>query len=160
MLNIKYNLENIDKIEAGLIKDATNFYIDYLNIQAKHLYYSPLIISTSDKYNHLSKDTNGYVASKKMPNSESELFICLKTKPIAFPLLEILAHEMIHAKQHATGELKQTITNQMLWHNELINQDNTFLYIIGLEQSPWEKEAYSRQKELYKAFIHHIRMNG
>ena len=54
-------------------------------------------------------------------------------------MLTILAHEMIHCKQFAYGELKEKYIKQnhvMLWKGEIFSND------IDYWDQPWEIEAY------------------
>ena len=59
--------------------------------------------------------------------------------------LTTLAHEMIHVKQFAKGELNVRGTK---WCGELID-DN----IVPYEDLPWEEEARLLEKFLYDAYI-------
>jgi hypothetical protein len=58
-------------------------------------------------------------------------------------ILEVLAHEMVHVKQFATGELFQYFTGKhkdlMRWHGQVINND------VEYWDQPWEIEAYGMQ---------------
>ena len=58
-------------------------------------------------------------------------------------ILEVLAHEMVHVKQFATGELFQYFTGKhkdlMRWHGQIISND------VDYWDQPWEIEAYGMQ---------------
>lgn len=63
--------------------------------------------------------------------------------------LSSLAHEVVHLKQFATGELKDTMHpgNMSVWHGEKINEDKVDYWDL-----PFEIEAYGREKGLYTRF--------
>jgi hypothetical protein len=59
-----------------------------------------------------------------------------------------LAHEMVHVKQYATGELKDYLrTESVRWQNKVFSLDK-----VKYWSSPWEKEAYKKDETLYEAF--------
>lgn len=65
--------------------------------------------------------------------------------------LEILAHEMVHVKQYATGQLMDYVHGKMVrWNGQKMfydeNDDQSYY------DSPWEIEAYGRQIGLYVGF--------
>jgi hypothetical protein len=60
-----------------------------------------------------------------------------------------LAHEMVHVKQHAKGELKSMLTErEERWHGRYI-KENELPYF----EKPWEIEAYGRELGLYQMFM-------
>lgn len=66
-------------------------------------------------------------------------------------LLESLAHEMVHVKQYAKGELKDYVySNHVKWCGVkmLYDEGDDDQYF----ESPWEIEAYGRQVGLYSGF--------
>jgi hypothetical protein len=63
------------------------------------------------------------------------------------PIYEILAHEMVHLKQYVTGELVDIVDWVTMWQGELY-RDTPEDYL----NTPWEKEAFGRQKQLYSAW--------
>lgn len=70
--------------------------------------------------------------------------------------MTILAHEMVHVKQFAKGELKDSIRWPELtkWKNEYIEESSHHYY-----EYPWEIEAYGRSVGLYRRFRSHIKKN-
>ncbi len=59
-----------------------------------------------------------------------------------------LAHEMVHVKQYARGELKDYLrTEKVKWKNRTFMLDK-----VEYWSSPWEKEAYKKDQILYEAF--------
>jgi hypothetical protein len=59
-----------------------------------------------------------------------------------------LAHEMVHVKQYARKELKDYArSNKVKWKKRVFMLDK-----VEYWSSPWEKEAYKKDKILYEAF--------
>lgn len=59
-----------------------------------------------------------------------------------------LAHEMVHVKQYALGELEST-ENAFRWNGKLYAPRTYFDRFL----CPWEKEAYSKEKMLVNMFL-------
>jgi len=59
--------------------------------------------------------------------------------------LTTLAHEMIHVKQFAKGELN---VMQTKWHKQPVDSN-----VVPYEELPWEEEARLMEKFLYDAYI-------
>jgi len=57
-------------------------------------------------------------------------------------LLEIMAHEMVHAKQHLKGELSENKKGDRLWKGKKVSAKLTY------SQEPWELEAMRKQAVL------------
>lgn len=64
------------------------------------------------------------------------------------PLLTTVAHELVHVKQYATGELSfNTRTGDSFWKDKLIDEDmNYWLH-------PWEIEAFGWERNLVELWI-------
>lgn len=61
-----------------------------------------------------------------------------------------LAHEMVHVKQHAKGELKSMLrVREDKWHGRYIKENELHYF-----DKPWEIEAYGRELGLYQMFLH------
>ena len=59
-----------------------------------------------------------------------------------------LAHEMVHVKQFARGELKDYLRiDAVKWKNKTYN-----LSKVKYWSCPWEKEAHKKDKILYESF--------
>lgn len=68
-------------------------------------------------------------------------------------LLMSLAHEVVHIKQYATGQLKHLSREKYCrWLNKLVNDDR-----IPYSKLPWEKEAWGMEHALYRAYLNDIR---
>lgn len=67
--------------------------------------------------------------------------------------LQTLAHEIIHLKQYALGELKQRSIEDLVEH---IWYDTVYNDSISYKDRPWEIEAYSSETDLYTKFINTV----
>ena len=65
-------------------------------------------------------------------------------------MLLAIAHEMVHLKQYATGELKDYIKSnkKCRWMGKIFDTD-----AIEYWDHPWEIDAYGREQGLYFRFI-------
>lgn len=69
--------------------------------------------------------------------------------------LRALAHECVHIKQGATGQMWDYSGADAGWTrwNKRDVRDKDWAY----KQRPWEKEAYRREKTLYNAYMRHLK---
>lgn len=91
----------------------------------------------------------------------SSIFVDTNHKPREFEIiidakmskrrqLITLAHEMVHVKQHATGELKSLLMRrEERWQGQYIKIDEMHYF-----DKPWEIEAYGRELGLYQRYMH------
>lgn len=67
--------------------------------------------------------------------------------------LRTIAHEMVHVKQYATGQLKDYMSaNGIKWEGKLFNKNNSINDLEEYWLSPWEIEAYGLEVGLYNLF--------
>lgn len=109
----------------------------------------------------LAKNIKVYLVFEKLPNIINALcqweddnhqcrsFIIIVNQNLNKKTMLIsLAHEMVHVKQYARGELKDYLrSNNVRWKNRVFCLDK-----IEYWSSPWEKEAYKNDKLLYEKF--------
>lgn len=109
----------------------------------------------------LSKNIKICLVFEKLPNVVNALcqweddnhkcrsFIIIANKNLNKKTMLIsLAHEMVHVKQYAKGELKDYLrSNNVKWKNRVFCLDTVEYWF-----SPWEKEAYKNDKILYEKF--------
>ena len=65
-------------------------------------------------------------------------------------MFKVLAHEMVHVKQHAKGEAKDKIKKDKyitLWFGEKYDDDTSYW------DQPWEIEAYGLENSLVAKFL-------
>jgi hypothetical protein len=60
--------------------------------------------------------------------------------------IKILAHELIHLEQYRSGKIKRVGTKGVEWDGELIED----ITLIPYNEREWEKEAFSKGRELEK----------
>lgn len=65
--------------------------------------------------------------------------------------LEILAHEMVHAKQYLKGELSETRKGLQLWKGEKVAANLPYV------KQPWELEAMRKQAVLNYQYLEFIK---
>jgi len=64
-------------------------------------------------------------------------------------MLETVAHEMVHVKQYARGELKDTNHLSLCkWKDKVVDSDKVNYY-----DQPWEIEAHGRERGLFFRWI-------
>ena len=68
------------------------------------------------------------------------------------PFLVTLAHELVHVKQYAKGELRDllTVPDQINWLGTRYKQSNED---TGYKDQPWEAEAFSKEWDLYNDYV-------
>ena len=68
--------------------------------------------------------------------------------------LTALAHEIVHVKQWATGDMKDLLRQPTFpavkWKTEVINHEEVHYYDL-----PWEIEAYGREYGMYARYMDH-----
>jgi hypothetical protein len=74
---------------------------------------------------------------------KNEFKISLHHRGHLYDYISYLAHEMVHLKQYATKEL---LANSM-WYGKSYAH-------VSYRKEPWEKEAWGKQHNLAKMFIH------
>lgn len=72
-----------------------------------------------------------------------EFKIVIKKDDSVRKMLMTLAHEVVHVKQYAVGELSE---NHASWRGKRVNED------VDYWESPWEIEAFGRERGLYTMF--------
>ena len=66
--------------------------------------------------------------------------------------LSTLAHELVHVKQFALGELKSEVHGTLQkWKDEYIDHADTDYYDL-----PWEVEAWGKEHGLYVRYLRHL----
>ena len=109
----------------------------------------------------LYKNISVFLVFEQMPNPINALcqwqddnhkcreFIIIVNKALnKKQTLIALAHEMVHVKQYAKGELKDYLrADEVKWQNRVFRLEK-----VKYWSAPWEKEAYKKDKILYEAF--------
>lgn len=134
-----------------MVKKATQFFGDYL--MGKRL---------SDKvyvrieFKKFKKHSNEYAYVDWIDDNHCprEYIITIANDLSMKETLLALAHEMVHVKQYAKGELKDIFrpVRSVRWMGEHYNVENEDYWEL-----PFEIEAYGREKGLYVKFMDKLR---
>lgn len=66
-------------------------------------------------------------------------------------MLRTLAHEIVHVRQYARGQLVDpAYGNYQKWQGVMFNE-----HLVEYKDLPWEKEAIQLEKELYELWVQH-----
>lgn len=92
---------------------------------------------------------SGYCFYEHDPHDNEQCMHIEISKSDEQEMIRTLAHEMVHAQQYLTGQLRsetQKIRNQLCsinyWHGKK--------YACKVDVEPWEKQAYSQEYQLMK----------
>jgi hypothetical protein len=138
------------KVQLKLCKDALNFYA--ANLLGKRLKDKiNITLDFTDK--EMSPNYYGF-CDWEFDNHRSRDFILTIDSTLAKrTMLFVLAHEMVHVKQYAKGELKDYIkAKSVRWHGKIFQSNE-----IDYWEQPWEIEAHGREKGLYYKFTDYMR---
>jgi hypothetical protein len=138
------------KIPLPLCKKAVKFFANRL--LGKRLYDSITVHLLFDK--NLSK-TNEYAYCDWEDKSYKGKQFTITIDPSLHKknMLLTLAHEMVHVKQYAKGELKDYVRlNKVRFKDEIIESNK-----VDYWELPWEIEALGREIGLYYKFLENER---
>ena len=134
------------KLPLSLCKDAIKFYGKYL--LGNNLYHKITINLVFQKF---KKGCNEYAYCQwEDQNYRSKEFTITVDKALSKKaMLFALAHEMVHVKQYAKGELCDYIkVNKSKWRGVAYDLENGDYW-----EYPWEIEAHGRERGLYVKFL-------
>jgi len=94
------------------------------------------------------EDTEGDCIWEDRRTKAREFTIRLDSSNPLASLIETLGHEMVHVKQYALGELKDTSLESVIWLGEDYNCNDIHYY-----DWPWEIEAAGRETGLYVRYM-------
>jgi len=105
-----------------------------------------LTINLTCDINHYCHGSSVWVDSNHKPR---EFDITINSQKGKRTQLITLAHEMVHVKQNAIGELKSMlIRREERWQGRYIKVDEMHYF-----EKPWEIEAYGRELGLYQMYM-------
>lgn len=142
-----------EKISLSLCRQAARWY-------AKRLLGLRLYKTISLVLHFDSKQTSGVYYGFCEPVDfgarKKDFIITLKPSLREKDMLIFLAHEMVHLKQYAKGELTDYIrTRGVIKYNKRIYKEDK----IDYWDQPWEIEAYGRERGLYVRFKEELKLN-
>ena len=132
-----------------LIRKAALFFGDYL--LGKKLSEKVNVFIEFDRHEDMDGD---YAYCDIMDENPKWFVITIDRTLSRKDTLLALAHEMVHAKQYAKGELKDLSkpAKMVKWLGEKYDPD-----LIDYWSSPWEREARGMEMELYIKFLHSMK---
>lgn len=139
---MQIQLHNVPKkLKPAELKSALEFYADVL--MKKNLHKN---IKLRVCFNNEGENTTCWEDDNFNPR---EFIISISSSMGYQNTFLTLAHEMVHVKQYAMGELRDVLRGPtpQRWLNAPIDSDN-----IEYWDLPWEIEAYGREKGLYFRF--------
>lgn len=91
----------------------------------------------------VDNDNDGYceVEDCNTSNKPREFNVVIRRDPSTRYMLMTLAHECVHIKQYALGELNE---NHTQWRGTRVNDEK-----INYWEHPWEIEAHGRERGLF-----------
>lgn len=143
-----YTRGKSDSVSRKELKYATNWYASML--MSKRLTNNLTIEIHLVKM----KDFRGLATWTEYGRKLREFRIDIDPRQNRKQTLMTLAHEMVHVKQYATGELRDHVPGVSKWKKELFNEQKTHYYDL-----PWEIEAHGREFGLYVRYIEHLSDN-
>lgn len=141
MTNI--TIKNASPTQAKHIKSIIEFCINKLMPRMYNLDITVKLknLSKTDCYGYCTADPDSEADRADRPRSfELEIHKNMRLRKI----LETVAHEMVHVKQYAKGELYEgSRVNKHRWHGEWLDKDPDYW------DQPWEIEAHGRECGLF-----------
>jgi len=143
-------------ISLKMAKEATRFYAEYLMPKI----YDKVFVTL--EFKKFQRGNNDYAYCDAIDDGEQrkrDFVITLDARLNKKETLLALAHEMVHVKQYAKGELKDLFrpTRMVRWQGERFDPED-----MDYWELPYEIEAYGREKGLYVKFMTHLdeKING
>jgi hypothetical protein len=131
--------------ERKILKMATHFYASRL--MSDRLSNSLQInINVIKDFYAQNKILGEAFPTDERSTKQKNFVINLEWNKLGKKLLQCLAHEMVHVKQYATGELKFHERRNLVTFQREQYQDDEYW------ESLWEIEAYGREVGLYQKF--------
>ena len=133
------------KTPVKICKDAIKFYGRWL--LGDRLYHK---ITLKLVFEQLSTKECGYC---EWENNNRNFIITINKNLNKKQTLFALAHEMVHVKQYAKGELKDYVrVDKIKWKNEIHDLTNSDYWF-----QPWEIEAHGMEKGLYVKYMESLK---
>jgi hypothetical protein len=129
---------------AEQIIEQARFYADELNITSGQ----PLIVMVMLSHNLPDNISGMMVHGENEVLEMRNVMIKLNAALPTDDLSRTLAHEMMHVAQYARGDLMQINNTMFRWQGQLIFDSATIPY----RQRKWEKEAFTKEEGLRKAY--------
>ena len=138
-------------VPIRLCKQAIHWYGK--NLLGSRLYH---LIEINVEFNARELDKHVYAYCEWMDSNHKarEFNIIINPHLNKKTTLVVLAHEMIHVKQYAKGELKDYLRmDSVKWKGKIYVDE------IDYWKQPWEMEAHKMESRLYLEFKESLRKN-
>jgi len=137
------------KIPVKDCKEAIKFYGKWL---LKENLYHKITINLS--FENLSSRECAYCETDENGRKNRDFILTINKNLSRKQILFALAHEMVHVKQYAKGELKDYVRlDKIKWKNEIHDLNNSDYWF-----HPWEIEAHGMEKGLYVKYIDSLKV--
>jgi hypothetical protein len=138
------------RVPVKLCKDATKWYAHRL--LGSRLYHN-IEVELHFTNTDMDDDVYAYCDWNDSNYKARDFTITVRKDLSKKQTLLAIAHEMVHVKQYAKGELYDLLRSRKCkWQGEVYESYNT-----GYWNLPWEIEAHRREKILYGEFMRQIR---
>lgn len=103
------------------------------------------------------KGERGFLGSTEITDYDDQkprrFLIQLDPKSSRNSTLKTLAHELVHVKQFARGEMVDLIRSpHVKWNKQYVDQDKLDYWDL-----PWEIEAFGREYGMYRRYTNHLK---
>lgn len=145
MIPAKSQANNIISIRGNA---DTSKFLPLINFLTQELGIQDVNIMISFS-NRLKDGLNGYIkyeADSSLGTRNALIYINAKTHPSV--QMVSICHEMIHLQQYVSGRLEKKTGGVFRWDSEIYSH----LRPQDYRSRPWEVDAFSREKALYKKY--------
>jgi len=136
---------------AGLDNKANEYYTSAVEYLREILNISPNVnIAVHLNYDYGSGDSTN-ATTLPDPDNKSKIHLFIKGGLSRAEVVRVMAHEMVHVQQLASGRLRidieNGVVNAIYWEGELTKETKYN------RSGEWENEAHAKQQELLHAVI-------
>jgi hypothetical protein len=143
------------KEQKKLAKSLAEFCLEKLissrlsNTLDIRIVFKPTLYKKTDSYGETT-----YYEDSNIPPKDFLIEIDSKLKMRS--MLETIAHELVHVKQWATGEMRETKDNFITkFKKDIVNSNK-----VSYWDQPWEIEAMGREEGLFIQWIEKMDLSG
>jgi len=138
------------KVSVAVCKKAANFYAKRL---LSKVLFEKIELELEFNSEDMGNDVYGYCDWITDNHRPRDFTITIHPNLSKEQTLLALAHEMVHLKQYAKGELKDYMRKHKVKFNNKVYDHAK----IDYWEQPWEIEAHGREKGLYYYFLNEER---
>lgn len=158
-MRVYFSGKRVGKRRRELLREAAEYFARY--VLSRRM--TPKIVLTIRLEPDLLRATDqfGYCETVALDDERNprKFVVALDAGLTEKKTLLTLAHEMVHVKQFATGELRELTRGPEPWSWMGRRLDPAKKYQVE-QDSPWEVEALGREQTMYEFFRDHLRLVG